>query len=571
MIQGKIRIFIIAISVLLLQMLMFPAFAQIDPGAGIVSAVEYQSRKDYDKAESILKDLIAADAKCDAAWYYLGMNYIAKSDVEMAEECFQAAAAIDPSNFWYRYRLASLYALTSREELTVDMYEKLLEDFPKKSDLYFSLVELYSSQGEYDKALSTLSEIETVFGMTESIAMYRFNLLLRLDRKQEAYKSLEEYNSKYSSPYVLSALAEQNLSEYRDSLALCYYNEALEMDSEYAPAVIGRAEVMRMTMRYDDYFRYLADYVALGSESAAAKSSYLTAVLRGVDRKFTSRFSSQLDAVIEKTLEVHPGDSTMLNLSGLYYYSTGRKDQAMNRFRQNAELHPESLSANAGYLEFLMYSQAWEELSRESRKAYDRFPKEVAFLELAVVGEHNLDRFDKVIELCDRILAVEHADTASVVRAWSTKGDVYYSLGEEKKAYKSYEKALKLAPDQVNILNNYAYYLCENGGNLKKAYQMSKTVIEKEPDNATYLDTFGWILYLMGKPEEAKPHFKRAMLYGGKDSPVILDHYAQVLFALGEYSLARVYWDKALKINNGEIKDLEERVSKCKQQMEKGK
>ena len=261
----------------------------------------------------------------------------------------------------------------------------------------------------------------------------------------------------------------------------------------------------------------------------------------------------------------------MLNLSGLYYYSTGRKDQAMDRFRQNAELHPESLSANAGYLEFLMYSQAWEELSGESRKAYDRFPKEVAFLELAVVGEHNLDRFDKVIELCDRILAVEHADTASVVRAWSTKGDVYYSLGEEKKAYKSYEKALKLAPDQVNVLNNYAYYLCEKGGNLKKAYQMSKTVIEKEPDNATYLDTFGWILYLMGKPEEAKPHFKRAMLYGGKDSPVILDHYAEVLFALGEYPLARVYWDKALKINNGEIKDLEERVSRRKQQMEKGK
>ena len=100
---------------------------------------------------------------------------------------------------------------------------------------------------------------------------------------------------------------------------------------------------------------------------------------------------------------------------------------------------------------------------------------------------------------------------------------------------------------------------------------MSKTVIEKEPDNATYLDTFGWILYLMGKPEEAKPHFKRAMLYGGKDSPVILDHYAEVLFALGEYPLARVYWDKALKINNGQIKDLEERVSRRKKQMEKGK
>ena len=570
MIQGNSRIFIV-VCILILQTIMFPASAQNEPGAEIVSAVECQSRKDYDKAEAILKGIIDADAKCDAAWYYLGMNYIARSDTEMAEECFQAAAAIDPSNFWYRYRLASLYALTSREELTIDMYEKLLEDFPKKSDLYFNLVELYSSQGELEKALSTLSEIETVFGMTESIAMYRFNLLLRLDRKQEAYKSLEEYNSKYSSPYVLSALADQYLSEYQDSLALSYFNEALEMDSEYAPAVIGRAEVMRMTMRYDDYFRYLTDYISLGSESVEAKSAYLSAVLRGVDRKFTSRFSSKLDAVIEKTLEVHPGDSTMLNLAGLYYYSTGRQDLAKDRFRQNALIHPSSLSANAGYLEFLMYSKAWEELSEESRDAYYRFPKEVAFLELAILADHNLDRFDKVIEACDQILASEQADTASVVRAWSTKGDVYYSLGEGKKAYTSYERALKLAPDQVNVLNNYAYYLCEKGKNLKKAYQMSRTVIEKEPDNATYLDTFGWILYLMGKPEEAKPHFKRAMLYGGKDSPVILDHYAQVLFALGEYSLARVYWDKALKINNGQIEDLEERVARRKQQMEKGK
>ena len=119
-----------------------PAVAQTDPGARIISAVEYQSRKDYNKAEKILQDIISTDSKCDAAWYYLGMNYIAKSDVEMAEECFQAAAAIDPSNFWYRYRLASLYALTSRQELTIDMYEKLLKDFPKKSELYFDLVEL---------------------------------------------------------------------------------------------------------------------------------------------------------------------------------------------------------------------------------------------------------------------------------------------------------------------------------------------------------------------------------------------------------------------------------------------
>ena len=89
---------------------------------------------------------------------------------------------------------------------------------------------------------------------------------------------------------------------------------------------------------------------------------------------------------------------------------------------------------------------------------------------------------------------------------------------------------------------------------------MSRKTIEAEPDNPTYLDTYGWILFLMGKPEEAKPHFKHAMLYGGKESAVILDHYAEVLFALGEYDRAMVYWNQALKKNDGQIPDLEERV-----------
>lgn len=571
MLQDKIRTILVCVCLMLVQAMMLPVFAQSDPGAAIVYALECQDRKEYDKAENILKDLVAADAKCDAAWYYLGMNYIARSDIEMAEECFQAAVAIDPDNFWYRFRLATLYAMTSREELTIDMYEKLLKDFPKKSDLYFNLVELYASQKEFEKALATISEIETVFGVTESLVMYRFNLLMHLDRKQEAYKSLEEYNAKYSSPYVLSALAEQYLSEYRDTLALNCYNEALEMDPEYAPAVIGRAEVMRMTMKYDEYFKYLSDYISLQSESAQAKTGYLTALLRRLDPKFTKRFSTQLDAVMDRTLLVHPSDSSALSLAGLYYYSTNRQAKAKEMFRQNSVSHPSSLSACASYVEFLMYSKDWDTLSKEGRMAYDRFPEEVAFLEMAVVGEHALERYDKVIELCDRILKVDSADTSNVVRAWSTKGDVYYSLGERKKAYKSYEKALKLDPDYVSVLNNYAYYLCESGSNLKKACQMSRKVIEKEPDNATYLDTYGWILYLMGKPEEAKSHFKRAMLFGGKESPVILDHYAEVLFALGEYPLARVYWDMALKINNGEIEDLESRVEKRKQQMEKGR
>lgn len=540
-----------------------------DTGNMIVSAVTEYNEGNRAKASAILQKIVEMEPSNDAAWYYLALCSVAEKDVEMAEVRFRKAVELDPGNFWYRYRLAAIYAMTSRPELTTDIYEKLLKDFPKKSELYFDLAELYSAQGENEKALETLKEIETVFGITESVAVYRFNLLMRMQRQEEAYKSLEEYNDRYSSPYVLATLAEHQLSMYNDSTALAYYDEALDIAPDYAPALLGKAETLRMTRKYGEYFKVLDDFVSNPSDVAKAKTDYLSEVIRRSDPKFIRTFIPQLDGIIEKTLQTHPSDSSILSLAGLYYYSTDRKDEAKSKFRQNAVSHPSSLSAAASYVEFLMYAEQWKELTEEGRKAYARFPQETAFLEMASMGHYNLEEYDKVLEICDKVLEVAPSDSSKTLRAWSTKGDIYHQLGSPKKSYKAYEKALKINPDYVYVLNNYAYYLSLEGRNLKKAHAMSRKTIEAEPDNATYLDTFGWILFLMGRPEEAKPHFKHAMLYGGKDSAVILDHYAEVLFALGEYDRAMVYWNQALRKNDGDIKDLEERINLRKQQMKK--
>ena len=542
---------------------------EAESGNLILSAVERYNEKDIDGALTILKQAVAENPEDDAAWYYIAQCAIVKNDARMAEESLKTASELDPDNFWYRYKLARLYSLTSRPELTVDMYERLLADFPKKSDLYFDLVEMYASQREFQKALDTLKEIETVFGMTESIAMYRFNLLRMLNKQEEAYAALEDYNKEYSSPYVLSTLADYQMSIYNDSTALAYYDEALELAPDYAPALLGKAETLRLTRQYDDYFKILGRYVSDPETPAEAKSDYLMAVVQRTEPKFLYSFRSQMDTVMNGALKQHPKDSMILQTAAVYYYSTDRKNEAKEHFKANIQAWPESFSAAANYVEFLMYAQEWSELSAEGRAAFERFPQETAFLEMASMGDYNLEEYDKVLEICNKVLEVAPNDSSKTLRAWSTIGDIYHQLGDNKKAYKAYDKALKINPDYIYVLNNYAYYLSVEGQKLKKAYNMSKRTIEAEPDNATYLDTFGWILYLQGKPLEAKPFFKHAMLYGGKDSVVIMDHYAEVLFALKEYDLAMVYWNMALKKNNGDVPDLEERVKQRKQSMRK--
>ena len=526
----------------------------------VITGVDLYSKGEYAAAKDVLKNVVENAPSNDAALYYMAMIAAYEGDKELAETYFQAAAALDPGNFWYRYRLAKLYSLTDRQELAVDMYEKMLKDFPKEKDVYFELVEMYASQQEYRKALDTIAEIEEVIGVTESLAMYRFNILRIMDRHEEAYESLKKYNSRYSSPYVLSTLADYEMSMYNDSTALAYYDEALSLASDYAPALLGKAETLRITRRYDEYFDVLYDYIEGQGAPMEAKAEYLMAVLQRTDPKFIRSFRPQLDVAVFKAVEAHPKDSVALQTAAIYFYSTERHDQAKAFFKENADIYPESFGAAAGYVEFLMYADQWEDLSREGRKAYERFPEETAFLEMASVGDYNLGNYDKVLEICEEVLEVAPRDSSKTLRAWSTMGDVYYRLGESKKAYKAYNKALKVNPDYVYVLNNYAYYLSMEGRKLRKAHDMSRKTVVAEPDNSTYLDTYGWILYLQGKPDEAKVQFKKAMLYGGKESAVILDHYADVLYALKEYDVAFIYWNMALQKNDGDIPDLAEKI-----------
>lgn len=153
----------------------------------------------------------------------------------------------------------------------------------------------------------------------------------------------------------------------------------------------------------------------------------------------------------------------------------------------------------------------------------------------------NRDDSQTIIDECYRLIELHPDAPETQVTYLSIIGDTFHEMGNESKAFKIYEQALKLDPEYCPVLNNYAYYLSQKKCRLRKAERMSRITIEKEPDNATYLDTYGWILFLRGKAKEAKPYFKHAMIYGGKDSAVILRHYSDVLAKLGETDLSTYY------------------------------
>ena len=115
----------------------------------VISGADLYSKGEYAAAKAVLKNVVENDPSNDAALYYLALIAVYEDDAELAETYLQAAATLDPGNFWYRYRLAKLFSLTDRQELAANMYESILKDFPKERDVYFDLVEMYVAQQEY--------------------------------------------------------------------------------------------------------------------------------------------------------------------------------------------------------------------------------------------------------------------------------------------------------------------------------------------------------------------------------------------------------------------------------------
>ncbi len=511
----------------------------------LVDAVGYIGDGQIDKAARLLKEVLVSDPGNDAAWYYLGMCSLYGRDVKGAQTAFKKASEIDPANYWYKDRLAMVYSMSGEDDLTIATYEELLKEYPKKNDIYFTLVNLYLKQNQFDKAISAMDQIEASFGKNENVTVTKYDILLRQNKPAEALKVLEDYNKEYSSPYVLTKLGDHSLAEYKDTAALAYYREAADLQGDYIPAILGEAEVWRIRRNYGGYFKSLQKFIRDEQTETQAKTQYLGMLLQRSEPRFIQNYQSSIDSLYDYMVLHHPADSSVLKPAGMYYYATERVGKAKSLIRRNMEKNPGSLDAAATYIQLLGYQSDWDALLPAVDSVLGRFPNEPGFYEMKNVALYNKKDWQGIIDNSRRIIEIAPNDTSVTIPALANIGDMYHEMGMEKEAFECYKKVLKANPDYSPTLNNYAYYLSLKGKSLKKACAMSKKTIDKEPDNSTYLDTYGWILHLLGKDQDAKAAFKRAMIYGGKESATCMEHYAEVLEALGENDLAKVYRTQA--------------------------
>lgn len=114
----------------------------------------------------------------------------------------------------------------------------------------------------------------------------------------------------------------------------------------------------------------------------------------------------------------------------------------------------------------------------------------------------------------------------------------YQKREDFEKTSEFYEKALKLFPDDPQMLNNYSYLLSEHSIQLDKALEMVEKALVNDPNSITYLDTKAWILYRMGRYAEAEmimqDIFSDDDSYYHQASSELFEHYKEIKKAMNK-------------------------------------
>ena len=165
------------------------------------------------------------------------------------------------------------------------------------------------------------------------------------------------------------------------------------------------------------------------------------------------------------------------------------------------------------------------------------------------IGYFWMGQNEEALDVLSRGLRKVNTDRDKAL-LYNLRGDFHHTLGNTPSMYADYDSTLIYDPENISVLNNYAYYLSVEGRDLKRAQRMSAKTLEAEPLNATFLDTYAWILFRMKKYQEALGYMEKALRYLDRDNPEIYEHYGDVLFMCGEKEKALENWHKAVQFNS---------------------
>lgn len=444
---------------------------------------------------------------------------------------------------------------------------------PKNTSILLHLAQYYSMQQEMDSAIHVLERYERIEGESPDLSLRKLQLMLT---KGDTLGLIAESN-RLVSKHPVSAeyrLIKGNVYEVLsmpDTSLVCYEEaERLEPDNGQVKLALANYYLQKGDS---------AEYDRKSSEAILSDNIELEEKLDMTGRYMHNIIADsadyrRVDRIFDGLLRQYPHELKVLELGGQFYSATGNLERAEELFSYAVDLdgdNPDNWSRLAAcYYTDDKYAKTLEVCDSALSRLKDE-PRGLLLVYSAAATM--LDKPELATSIYEKLLRQDLPDaslsdsTSVILRkaralsydALTRVGDVFsmaadasHKMGNEQLSHLQYETSVSLNPENPLALNNYAYYLAIDGGDLEKAEQMSRKSLELEPDNPTSIDTLAWILYLRGKYEEALKTQEGAIEKATAADNLAAeywDHLGDIQYKCGEVDKAVESWKKALALD----------------------
>ncbi len=519
-----------------------------------IDGCKYMALEDYNKAVQIFEGILKMDPDNAPTLYELGKIYIEFGSVGDALNFSQRATTIDPNNRDYALLYAGILNYSGQFLKAADAYQSMIDRGLSDAETYYQLAETFEKAGKRQDAINTLLELHKKIGNDEMLVFELQRLYATTEQYPEAIQWMEMLvDMNPENPMYLRYLSDYYTRNGETEKAEKTFAILLEIDPSNTDLLFRKAEMQQKAGNQEGYLATMRQAFGDPKGNIDTKIFYLVLF---VDSIGSPAFKTR-DKIFEWTellIQAHPEDAKAYAMRGDFLYYDNQLQAAADIYNKSLKLRNDVFDVWLKMFYIYADLQKYDSLLLYTNLAIELYPNQPVSYYFAGVAANQQDQYADAVKVLRRGLPLAVSNMQLRASMLSMLGDAYHELGEHVQSDDAYENSIRINPDDVFTLNNYAYYLSLRKENLERAAELAKRANELRPGNASLEDTYAWVLYQQGKYAEAKKWLEKALANGGEKSGVIHEHYGDVLYQTGDTAKALEHWKLAREY--GEASDL---------------
>ena len=485
---------------------------------------------DYRTAAINFDKVIAIDPNQAAAFYELSQMYLEMKTPETAFIYALKATTLDPKNEWYLIAAAEASEKSGNYLKAQNFYQALIELKPAHIENYFSLANMQLARKKYKDALRTYDLLSKKLGLTEELAIQKEKIWLKLNKVPKALAEIQTLIDRYpKEPKYYLLLADIFVANNTPDKAFAIYQKVLQLDSNNGYAQLELAEYYRIKKQEPMAMRYLYSAFQNPQINIDHKVSILAPYFSVIGNQSQRKRALELASFL---IVAHPAEAKAFAIYADLLYQDKQLDSAKIIYLQTIALDKSVFAVWQNLLLLQAETQDYTGLLKSSNQAIELFPNQNFVFYLNAAAKYQAKDFAAAAIAYHQALAITFDNKEMQAQIYSGLGDVYNELKQYAKSDSFYNASLALKPDEVFVLNNYAYYLALRKEQLPKAAQMAKHANELQPNNASFEDTYAWVLFKMANYEQALIWIELALSHSETQTATLMEHYGDILYFL---------------------------------------